>query len=284
MSPRQSEARAATAARLDGMDWPVALSIVAFGVHVGIRVSDERNAESLLRHLPPGATRGAFASQGRVYSLVLEGDDGGEARGTLYVDGSRVARHSLAALAHTFETHLQLYIAEMAPEHVFVHAGVVGWRGRAIVLPGRSYCGKTTLVAALVDAGADYYSDEYAAFDATGRVHAYARALSIRAAGTSGLTRRRIDAPDQGGEPLPVGLVVVSAYRAGAEFQPRRLSPGEGALALVANTVPARRVPERMLVTLERVVAQARLVSSDRGEAAAVAREILVLAKETESA
>lgn len=280
MSSPQGETRAATAARLDGMDWPVALSIVAFGVHVGIRVNDQRVAENLLRHLPPGATRTAFAPEGRVYSLVLEGEGGGDARGSLYVDGSRVGRHSLAALAHVFETHLQLHIAEMAPEHVFVHAGVVGWQGRAIVIPGRSYCGKTTLVAALVDAGADYYSDEYAALDAAGRVHPYARALSIREAGASGLTRRRIDAGDQAGGPLPVALVVVSAYRAGAEFRPRRLSPGEGALALVANTVPARRVPERMLATLERVVADAQVVSSDRGEAAAVAGEILVLAME----
>jgi len=79
-----------------------------------------------------------------------------------------------------FETDLQLYVAEMAPRRLFVHAGVVGWRGQAIIIPGRTFTGKTTLVAALVKAGATYYSDEYAVLDVRGRVHPYARPLGIR--------------------------------------------------------------------------------------------------------
>jgi hypothetical protein len=69
------------------------------------------------------------------------------------------------------DAELRMYIALNAPEHVFVHAGVVGVGERAIVLPGRSFAGKTTLVAALVRAGAEYWSDEYAVLDADGLVH-----------------------------------------------------------------------------------------------------------------
>ena len=61
-------------------------------------------------------------------------------------------------------------------ERVFVHAGVVGWKGHAIVIPGRSRSGKTTLVAELVKAGAEYYSDEFAVLDAEGRVHPFPEA------------------------------------------------------------------------------------------------------------
>ena len=73
-----------------------------------------------------------------------------------------------------------MYIALHAPNHVFVHAGVVGVEDRAIVLPGRSFAGKTTLVAALVKAGAEYWSDEYAVLDADGLVHPYPKPLSVR--------------------------------------------------------------------------------------------------------
>ena len=50
-------------------------------------------------------------------------------------------------------------------------AGVVGWENRAIVMPGASFAGKTTLVRAWLEAGATYYSDEFAVLDRAGRVH-----------------------------------------------------------------------------------------------------------------
>ncbi len=71
-----------------------------------------------------------------------------------------------------------------------MHAGVVGWRGRAILIPGRSGTGKTSLVAALVEQGAVYYSDDYAPIDADGRVRSYARAPSVRRPASSTRSRR----------------------------------------------------------------------------------------------
>src|ERR671929_229610 len=65
------------------------------------------------------------------------------------------------------------------------HAGVVGWQGRAILIPGRSFSGKSTLVAALVRAGATYYSDEFAVLDERGRVHPFPKKLSMRLEGSA---------------------------------------------------------------------------------------------------
>lgn len=48
------------------------------------------------------------------------------------------------------------------------------------MVPGRTLSGKSSLVLALVKAGADYYSDEYAVFDGSGRVHPYSKPLSRR--------------------------------------------------------------------------------------------------------
>jgi len=168
----------------------------------------------------------------------------------------------------------------MAPERVFVHAGVVGYRGVAILLPGRSFSGKTTLVAELVRAGAEYYSDEYAVLDSAGFVHPYARKLSVRRVGSPGVTKCSVDTLGgrAGNAPLPVGLVVVSQFRPEGEWHPCRLSPGRGAQALLANTVAARRIPETVLATLHQVVVAAPVIASERGDASSVVDRILALA------
>jgi len=64
---------------------------------------------------------------------------------------------SLDALLDQLGGHLIIHVAEHAPDYIFVHAGVVAWRGRAIILPGVSFAGKSSLVAELVRAGATYY-------------------------------------------------------------------------------------------------------------------------------
>ena len=136
-------------------------------------------------------------------------------------------------------------------------------------MPGRSLSGKTTLVAELLRAGASFYSDEYAVLDLQGRVHPYPRALAIREVGSSKQTRRTPEALGAivGARPLPVGLVVVSNYKVGAKWRPRSLSPGQGALALLDNTVSIRREPEKALHALTRAVSGAPILTGVRGEA-----------------
>ena len=77
-----------------------------------------------------------------------------------------------------------------------VHGGVVGHDGRAILLPGPTGAGKSTLVAELVRRGALYFSDEYALIDGAGRVHPYPRPLLLRDESGDG---RPVLATDLGG-------------------------------------------------------------------------------------
>jgi hypothetical protein len=179
----------------------------------------------------------------------------------------------LDEIIEALESHLQLYVAETARRRVFVHAGVVGWRGRAVIMPGRSHTGKSTLVAAMVRAGAVYYSDEFAVLDAEGLVHPYPIPLSIRDRETGKATRYRVETlgGTAGVHPLPVGLVIVSRYTPGRAWRPRRLSVGHGVLALLANTVSARRQPAVALATLQQAAARATMVKGGRGEADEVA-------------
>ncbi len=235
--------------------------------------------DRLAERLPPGWKHSATPEVEHVYSVRV----GGAAQRPhvrhyhlLYADASRVARTlDLEVLLDSFESEVGLLVAELARRRVFVHAGVVGWRGRAILVPGRTFTGKSTLVAALVRAGATYYSDEFAVLDERGRVHPYPRPLSLR----EGELARRCPPEDLGAEtgckPLPVGLIAVTPYRAGSRWRPRSLSAGRALLALLKNTVPARRRPRASMQALRHAVAGARALNGARGEADEVAERLL---------
>ena len=250
------------------------LVVITYGLSVGLRADDDRTMSRLCERLPPGWRPTRACRVARQYSWTHPRN--GE-RHALSVDGTVVATGlSMAQVLDAFESNLQIYVAEWAPRHVFVHAGVVGWRGRAILLPGQSGSGKTTLVSALLRAGATYYSDEYAVLDRRGRVHPYARRLALR----RGIARRvRRTAESLGAAigrgPVPVGLVVASRYQPRAHWRPQQLSPAAGALALLANTVSARRGPDLAMTAIQAVVERAPVIRSVRGEARETARTLL---------
>jgi hypothetical protein len=176
-----------------------------------------------------------------------------------------------------FESHLQLTIAENSKRYVFVHAGVVAWNNYAIVIPGRSHSGKTTLVSELIRAGAPYYSDEYAVIDHRGRVHAYPRLLGLREPNAA--ISKRIRAEDLGAavgvKPLRIGLVLSTKFARDVHWRPRDLSRGQGILELLANTVSARTEPKMALSVLRRSLEQARVLKGRRGEASEFANTLL---------
>ena len=165
----------------------------------------------------------------------------------------------------------------MSRRRLFVHAGVVEWGGKAIVIPGRSYSGKSSLVWELVRAGATYYSDEYAVFDERGMVSAYPIPLKLRTgSGENGKacpSEQAWETPEA--KPVPVGLVVLTRYQTGAKWRPKMLSPGPALLQILANTVAARRRPKAALQVLGKVVSQAQVLRGVRGEADQLACRLL---------
>jgi hypothetical protein len=267
--------------KIDRLGWAAGMAIRAYGVRIGIRVNDATALPRLEASLPPGWTPLASPVVDLLFSVFLGGS--GARRGVrrynlLYGSVVRLARSlEPEEVFDAFESYLHLHLAEAARRRLFVHAGVVGWRGQAIVVPGRSHSGKSTLVAALLRAGATYYSDEYAVLDDRGRVHPYAKPLSLRDREDGKATPYRVEALGGrvGKQPLPIGLVIMSHYRPGVSWRPRLLSPGQGALALLQHTVSARRQPATALAMLQKVVRQARVLTGGRGEAEIVAPAIL---------
>src|SRR5258708_9874239 len=62
-------------------------------------------------------------------------------------------------------------VAEYARDRVFVHAGVVAWKGRGIICSGRSFAGKSNIIRLMLNSGAAYFSDEEAVFYTITYVH-----------------------------------------------------------------------------------------------------------------
>ena len=266
---------------VDRLGWAVGFSLKSYGVRIGIRSNDPAALASACQHLPSEWEPVSSPVVDRIYSIRIGSKDSranGRRLNLLYGDEVRLARTAdLNGVFETFESDLRLFVAELATHRVFVHAGVVGWKGQAIVIPGRSYSGKSTLVAELVRAGATYYSDEYAVLDSRGRVHPFSKPLELREEGE--FTQTKITVAELGGhsgtKPLPVGLVLMTQFKSGARWRPRKLTPGRGVLELLFNTVSARRSPERALATLQRVTAQAEVLKGVRGNATEVVDALL---------
>jgi hypothetical protein len=249
------------------------VSFEAFGVRIAVHATNSELLERAHLLLPPGWKPTESSEVQQRFALLTE------PAGTYeFVREGKVHHKGIGlelALA-MLDTELRLYIARKAPDAIFIHAGVVGYHGRTIVLPGMSFSGKTTLVAALVREGAVYYSDEFAVIDENGFVRPYAKPLSLRDDNWI-----QVEHPVEslggvaGEEPLRIGAIVVTSYRPHAEWQPRRLSPGEGAMALLANAVPARERPAEVMRAISRSAGGAMVIQSERGEAEAIAPLLL---------
>lgn len=271
-------AEAATSALRDNpQDAAARIAFVAHDVAFEIHVSDPAVLPQLLRYLPP-AWQISSSSANNTYSVYLA--DSPEKTHCLYAGHKQIAKTSnLEEILNILESNLHFQIAVQSPNHLFLHAGVVAWHGRAILIPGRSMAGKTQLVAALVQRGAAYYSDEYAVLNAQGEVLPYPKRLSLRQ--HNGCLPKRVDAEALGGTvgvaPVPASLILVTYYRSGASWQPCPLSPGQAVLALLDNTVLARARPEYALTTLQKTVSHAIALKGERGEAEEVTESVLEL-------
>ena len=246
------------------------ISVTSHGVPLEICATEISILERAGASLPVGTQATPHSTTAASYDFRKHPS---EELHTLFIDGIRlVGPAPLDDVFAVFEPHLIMRIAERAPHHTFVHAGVVQFRGRGILFPGYSFAGKTTLVAELVRAGALYYSDEYAVLDSGGFAHPYPRPLQMRKPGER--TQTAIPIGDIGGiagtDPIGIDLVAFCTYKPHGRFRPRAVTPGRAALEMLKYTMSARYAPEAALRALQCVVTSATLLKSTRGDASQV--------------
>jgi len=202
-------------------------------------------------------------------------------RDSLYRNGEPVAlRTNRERVLSMLEPRLRLVVAEYTKDYVFIHAGVVVWKGKALVIPGGSMHGKTSLVLELVKSGAIYYSDEYAILDKDGFIHPFAKTLSVRGGadkykqeerevesfgGSKGVNRVRPDA------------VLFTKFDPESKWQPCRLSGAEGVLELLRDTIATRQNPHFVLEVLTKIAHETIFIKTPRPDARACKDKIASL-------
>jgi hypothetical protein len=172
----------------------------------------------------------------------------------------------------------ELYIAERAAGLIFIHAGAIVFGGAAILLPGRSFTGKSSLTDALVRAGGTYFSDEFAVLQPDGSVLPYARPLALRASNDA--PARRIQPADManvGSGPAAVGLIAALDYAAGGGWSAEERGAAEGTLALIDNAVAAQTRPAEVLAACAAAARNARFIRGLRGAADDAAQRLIEL-------
>jgi serine kinase of HPr protein (carbohydrate metabolism regulator) len=249
---------------------------MSFGVHFQLAADSDVVLAKMLERAPLGTqcTADGDGEAPRFSVLWI----GGSAGYRLVLDDEVAAESvKLKPVLDQFARHLMVHVADHSPDRVFLHAGVVGWQGRALVLPGTSFAGKTTLVAELVRAGATYYSDEYAVLDEQGRVHPYPRDLQMREAG--GVEQRAVAVEQFNGAAgtvvLSVAGIVFTEYVECGHWNPEAVSAGMAVLEMLRHAIPVQRTPARVMATLAKMMETAVALRSERGEARETAISLL---------
>jgi len=184
--------------------------------------------------------------------------------------------HIFISLQHAVDDAILRRLSGFA----WVHAGVVAVGGAAILLPGASGAGKTTLVRELAKRGAQYFSDEYALLDLQGQVHPYPRALMLR----DGTDVQQPTLPEElslstGTQAVRAALVLTLTRTHPGACELRRLCASEGLIYLLRNTPHVLSERPEILAPFKAAAAHAVFYEGSRGEAAEAAEEILRLAE-----
>lgn len=159
-----------------------------------------------------------------------------------------------------------------------VHAGAVLWGERALLLPGVTHAGKSSLVAELLRRGATYFSDEYALIDSEGRVHPYPRPLLLR----NGSPEQFPVLPAEcnasiGDTPAPVGWILALEYLPENTWSVAAVSQSEALLLLLRNTPHVLSESPDLVAVFQRAVAGATCFVGRRPDANEAISQILRL-------
>ncbi len=253
------------------------IAFEAYGARIAIRTA-ESIASDLQPRLPPRARLITSEDYDTVYSVKsIPSESSAPDRYELVRDGVSVgSSRRLAEICRELESDMHFQVALAARDFLFVHAGVVQWKGQAVVVPGRTETGKSSLIMALVDAGCKYFSDEYAVLDGEGLVHPYPKPLSQRREGGPPLlhTAEALSG-QQEASAVPMGLAVLTRFRDGAAWNPQRVTKAQVMMALFDNTVVARSRPDFALTVLAKAVEGTGGLEGDRGEASEMASALL---------
>jgi hypothetical protein len=247
---------------------PYIVAFQVYGTRVSVTVPRAELIPTVIDQLPPDATPCEGQPGDPQFSLEI-GEDG---RYSVALNG-RVLNppQSLEGALGGLRRELFFHSVDHARDRLVVSAAAVAHEGRAILLPGPSMAGKTTLAVALVRAGAVYYADDWTLLDREGLVHPLPTLLYIK-------NKEKVSAESLGGitgdRPIKVGLIANIRFRVGAHWDPRELTNAEGMMLLLQN-VYGMDEPGFAMEAARQAAAEAVVIDSERDDASEAASRLL---------
>ena len=217
----------------------------AFRVGFRLTANSELLLSAMLQCAPFGAQVCARPSASTNYPSFALAKSPGRPDYCLIVDDQVIAESKeLQSLLDHLTRSLMVHVANYAPDRVFLHAGVVGWQGHALVFQEQvllasqrsslNWCAPEPLTTPT-----NMLSSTNAA-----------SCIPIRATCRCGT-----GSPEQssmcveqldgivGTTPLRVSRVVLTEYKASAHWQPEPLSAGMAVLEMLQHAIPVQRSP-----------------------------------------
>ena len=248
---------------------PHQCSVAGWGVSARLSASREVLLRSALRGVPPG-----FRTSRRPLSgpLLPFRTSAGAILTTLEGRAIRLGVSRKQVTAYV-ESRLESLASTHSPRFAFLHAGCVEIDGHAIVLPGRSCAGKSTLVAEFVKRGARYLSDDLVPIDARLRAHPFPRPIGIRpvqggAATKASLTSLGLEPATR---PRPIAFIWCGSFEplvGISSFAPQ--SAAQAFAALLAHAPGAQVRPEVIVPILAGIARTVPVFVGVRGEASEI--------------
>ncbi|WP_109484764.1 hypothetical protein [Occallatibacter savannae] len=250
--------------------------IDAFDCKVSVRSDSEATLECLNQFLLPALPRSAVSREPAEIAISVLSE---KEKLAIFVDGVQVSfANTLQDAALGAVKALDEAIVRKLKRLRPVHAGAVVLHRKALLVPGSSRAGKSSLVAELLSRGAAHLSDEYALVDQDGRVHAYPRPLLLR----NGSPKQTLVLPAElkasyASEAAPVGTIVAVEYAPEGSWKIERISHGEAVMLLLRNTPHEMGEAPEMIDFFTRCVAGADCYAGTRGDVVEAADRILEL-------
>ena len=253
-----------------------------FGIHafdsfIHVECADSEIRDALERYIFPPVPRGrSTLSSPDIHLGVDHSAEGFRVQLNHELVASSVTLHDAALAAVKALDDAVVHRMEMFRA---VHAGAVLIEERALILPGSTHAGKSSLVAELLRRGASCFSDEYALIDNEGRIHSYPRPLLLR----NGRPQQSLVLPEElnasfATRPAPVGWILALDYVPDkALWDVHEMSQGEAVMLLLRNTPHEMAQSPEMVDFFLRVAANAVCYAGQRSDAAEAAIRVFDL-------
>jgi hypothetical protein len=247
----------------------ISTEFVALGYRIRLTCNTLADFRTISTYLPQSAVRESAASKPGNMSGALAGRSSPSQSIELIVtrteESSHLEGHDAAGLFSQSFSHPAIasrraidFVLDRLfcnDSYAVVHAAAIVVGDSCVLLPGASCSGKSTLTAQLLRRGADYLSDDTSPIDDDGRVHPFARSISLR--DSSGM--RDVPSSSFGGiervEPMRASMVILMRYDPDRGLDVHEISSGQA----VVHALDHLKCP-----TSNRAAAMKRLVEAFR--------------------